>query len=552
MGSTVRPLNHGTPGPVMPPHFAQATPRTQSNLVIRRLMLFGVIVAIGMLAVGVVLLLDARRDAQAQAERSLSNLTGTLQRDIARNFAVFDLSLLGAIEALEQPGLASASPGLQHAAIFDRSITAEYLGSLLVLGPSGDVVHDSTSLVPHPLNLADRDYFTTHLRQPSAGLFLSEPFQSRLRDRDPSIAISRRINARDGSFAGVVVGTLRLSYFSDMFKALDLGPGGTVLILCDDGRMVARYPLFDETLNQNFADTAIGKAVLGNNTGHITAVSSVDGVERLLEFRRIGKLPLHIAVGLSVRDIMAPWWRKAGVVGGILLLLAAASVALLLMFRREIARRVLAEDSLREVATRLEFAAKTDALTALPNRRAFQEALDLVWQAACRAGTPISMLMIDADGFKLFNDRYGHQEGDRALQAVGEAIRLNIRRPVASSGIGDVGARYGGEEFAVLLPGAGLADAVAVAERIRKDVHAAGIPHADGPAGFVTVSIGVSTAMPQHGERDRILVRTADAALYDAKHAGRNRVCVNKAVPTPPSAAVAALRRAERRGSRFA
>lgn len=529
------------------PGAAQPDPDTT----IRRIMVLGICVAIGMLAVGVALLLDARQDAWSQAERSSANLASTLERDITRNFAVFDLSLQGAIDALDQPGIKDVSPGLRQAAIFDRAASAEYLGSLLVLDASGNVTFDSTSVEPHRLNLADRDYFKAHKHDPSAGLFLSDPFRSRLRNDDASIAISRRLSGPNGEFEGVVVGTLRLAYFSDMFRSLDLGPGGAVMLIRDDGYMVARYPLFQETFNQDYSRAPAGDAVISGGTGQIIARSAADGVERLLEYRRIRGLPLHIAVGMSVHDILAPWWRKAAVVGGILALLAAAAVTLLLLFRREMARRLMAEASLRDAAHRLEAAAKTDALTGLPNRRAFGEAMDLAWVAACRSGGTLSMLMIDADGFKLFNDRYGHQEGDRALTAVGQAIRANLRRG-GGAGPGDFGARYGGEEFAVLLPNTELGAAVAVAERIRTEVRSIAIPHADGPGGFVTVSIGVSTASPQSGDRDRILVRTADAALYDAKHAGRNRVCVNTAGLSSPSMAPAALWMPKRRDSQVA
>lgn len=513
------------------------------DVMVRRLLLLGIGVALGMVAVGALLLFDSRQDTWAQAERSSINLVQTLERDISRNIAVYDLSLIGAIDALEQPGIRDLPPGLRQAAIFDRAASAEYLGSLLVLDRAGNIVYDSTSIVPHTLNVSDRDYFQVHRDNPDRGLFVSEPFRSRLRNNDSSIAISRRLSGPDGEFEGVVVGTLRLAYFSDMFRSLNLGQEGAVLLLRDDGLMIARYPLFDETMNRDFSRSPITSAIIAGSTGSVLGRSSVDGVDRLFEYRRIGSLPLHIAVGLSVREVLAPWWRKATVIGGILAVLAGSTVLMCLLFRREMSRRLLAEASLLQAANRLEMAAKTDALTGLPNRRAFQEGLDSAWRGAVRAGTVLSLLMIDADGFKLFNDRYGHQEGDRALKAVGESIRWSLRRPA------DMGARYGGEEFAVLLPDTDLGAAVSLAERIRCHIRDQAIPHEDGPDSVVTVSIGVSTVYPQNGDRDRILVRTADAALYDAKHAGRNRVCVNTAGASQPArATIPAMPRRDARG----
>ena len=501
---------------------------------VRRLLVLGISVALGMLAVGALLLFDARQDAWRQAERSSTNLVKTLERDIARNFAIYDLSLTGAIEALGEPGIADIRPELRQSAIFDRAASAEYLGSFIILDRNGVIAFDSKSLPAQALNLSDRDYFRAHQEDLNAGLFLSLPFRSRLRSNDLTIAISRRITGPSGAFnGGVAVAALRLAYFDDMFQNLDLGRDGIVLLVRDDGRLVARYPPVDDAMPRDFSTSPVTGAIVAGGTGQVVAASTIDGVTRMYEYRRIGHLPLHIAVGMSVDEVLAPWWRKATIIGGILVVLATGSVVMCLLFRRELTRRVQAETSLKNAASRLEMAAKTDALTGLPNRRAFTEGLDAAWRNACSHGTALSLLMIDADGFKLFNDRFGHEEGDRALRAVAEAIRTSLRRN------GDLGARYGGEEFTVLLPNTDEAGAVLLAERIRRRVRAAAIPHPDGPDGYVTVSIGVSTTFPQRGEREGNLVRTADVALYDAKHTGRNRVCVStggsmRAAPPEP------------------
>ncbi len=494
---------------------ATAPPRSP-----RWLTLLGLLVAFGTLALGGAVLLDARRDAWRQAEQASSNLVLALERDIARTIAAYDLSLQGAADALRQPGIGQISPELRHAAIFDRAAAADYLGSLLVLDAQGSIVADSTAIVPHQLNFADRDYFTVHLSQADAGLYLSRPFRSRLRGGSASIAISRRLPAPDGAFAGVVVGSMRLAYFQDLFARLDVGAGGSITLLSEDGLFIARHPLQDGDLGKSVAGSETLRRFAVARAGQFMGRSAVDGVERLFSYRGIGDLPLLVNVAVSVEEIYRAWWRKAVVIGSMLAVLSGATLALCLLFRREMLRRLAAERALVAAAGRLRVMASTDALTGLANRRAFEEGLDDAWQGAVRTRAPLSLLMIDADCFKAFNDVYGHPEGDCALQAVAGCIRRCLYRP------GDLGARYGGEEFAVLLPGVDAAGALVLAERIRGAVLALGVAHRDNPAGLVSVSVGVAVTRPRFGEAVGLLVREADAALYEAKRAGRNRVVV--------------------------
>ena len=484
----------------------------------RWLVMLGLLVMFGTLTLGGVVLLEARQDTWRQAEQASSNLAVVLGRDISRTIATYDLSLQGAAEAMLLPGIEKVSPELRQAALFDRAATAEYLGSLLVLDAAGDIVADSTAVTPHRLNLADRDYFTVHRDRTDAGLFVSRPFRSRLRSGDASIAISRRLSNADGSFAGVVVGTLRLAYFEELFGRLDNGARGSISLVSNDGYIVARRPFLGDALGTDISGFETARHILLARNGQFTAHSAVDGVERLFSYRGIGKLPLVVNVAVPVDDIYRAWWRKAVVVGMLLLMLSGATLALCLLFRREMQRRLTAEQALMASAGRLQVVAYTDPLTGLANRRAFGARLDEAWQDAVLARAPLSLLMMDADCFKAFNDTYGHPAGDAVLQAIAGCIRGCLRRPR------DLGARFGGEEFTALLPGLDSAGALVMAERIRSAVLALDIVHQGGPAGLVSVSIGVAVAFPYFGSVSEVLVQNADTALYQAKHAGRNRV----------------------------
>ena len=160
-----------------------------------------------------------------------------------------------------------------------------------------------------------------------------------------------------------------------------------------------------------------------------------------------------------------------------------------------------------------------DELTNLPNRRSFETRLASEWARAFREKKPVSLLMIDVDGFKNFNDTYGHIQGDFALQAASNVFTQMLRRP------GDFAARWGGEEFIVLLPNTDLSGAMEIAEQIRRNIENMPLPRNDGQDKKITVSIGVNTAL-MDGKNNTIheFISGADKALYTAKQAGRNRV----------------------------
>jgi diguanylate cyclase (GGDEF)-like protein len=177
-------------------------------------------------------------------------------------------------------------------------------------------------------------------------------------------------------------------------------------------------------------------------------------------------------------------------------------------------------DSANRELTRLS---AVDGLTGIANRRQFDEALLREWRRCLREREPLSLLMVDVDYFKQYNDGYGHQAGDECLKTVAATLRGKLRRPA------DIVARYGGEEFAAVLPDTAQEGAVRVAESMNSAIQQLGIPHEGSVFGSLTVSVGVATLVPLQVEGLPRLLGAADWALYEAKREGRN--CVRVADP---------------------
>jgi diguanylate cyclase (GGDEF)-like protein len=167
---------------------------------------------------------------------------------------------------------------------------------------------------------------------------------------------------------------------------------------------------------------------------------------------------------------------------------------------------------------RLTVMASIDMLSGLANRRGFQSRLDFEWLKAQQYNSELSLLMIDVDHFKLYNDTYGHPEGDTCLTRLGETLA-----GIAADTMGFAG-RYGGEEFCLLLPNTGRVKALEVGETVRAAVQELALPHVTSSHQTVTVSVGVAVTLPNESQRPGDLIEAADAALYAAKHRGRNTV----------------------------
>ncbi|MET3626040.1 GGDEF domain-containing protein [Burkholderia cepacia] len=474
----------------------------------------GIVIACALMGLCVLQLFQSRHDALERASETSRNLGLLAERDIERNFELYDLSLQALIHGLQRPDVMAAAPALRRGVLFDHAMNAPFIGAQLVLDAKGNIILDSSNDVPRKGNFSDRKYFTVHRDRPDVGLYVSDPFASRLRSGMLVITLSRRISNSDGSFAGIALIALNLEYFHRLFAGLSLGQHGSMSLIGKDGIMVMRQPYKDGIVGRDISKAATFLRFKSAPEGVFSETASIDGVRRLYYFKHLPELPLIIMVAEAEQDIYAAWRHRAVTIGALVATFGAAFIALSILLSGQLRRRMRAESE-------LVLLARTDGLTGLNNRRSFGEVLNREWRRARRAHSVFSLLFVDVDRFKAYNDTYGHQAGDDALAAVARCIGESIRRPV------DTAARYGGEEFVVLLPDTPQTGAVQIAERIRAAIDDLALEHAGSEYGRVTASIGLATWTPDQGCEPSALIKEADEALYYAKLTGRNKVATS-------------------------
>lgn len=444
------------------------------------------------------------------AEKATINLAKSLAQHADDTFEMADITLLGVTERLMIDG---TSPGaLARLGQFLRSSVAanSRMRGLFVYDASGHWVASSLPDTPGDLNNADRDYFKYLSGHDDGAAFIGQPVRSRSGGQW-ILTLARRFNRPDGSFGGVALATVDIDYFVRFYESFNVGRGGSLALTSSSGRVLARVPQNERFVGVDLAGTELFKnGIPALSSGSHRSKSPLDGIDRIIGYQGGAKYPIAVLSAVSEEEALADWKASAVsrvVVTGLMLIAIAVLGLLLLAYVR---RHRSAEFALNTLS-------RTDALTGLCNRRAFDEKLAAEWSRCKRDGTPLSLLLFDLDRFKLFNDTYGHQAGDECLRSVAAAMRGQVRRPA------DMTARYGGEELAVLLPGTDKAGAVRVAEKIRLETARLGIPHAGNePAGVVTLSGGVAF-IAEVGSSSGLVDR-ADTALYEAKRSGRNRI----------------------------
>lgn len=317
-------------------------------------------------------------------------------------------------------------------------------------------------------------------------------------------------------FSGLAGIGVNLEFFSTWLEKVSIHTHDVLAIADLNGKLLARKPAQPEALGEA-VNSPILKAFIdsGEHYKTLRAMSPFDQEPRLYGFRKVEGLPFVVVVGEADRDWQGDWRQSAWLTMGALVILWSLAFYTLHSYWERL--KNLAE--LRKVRDELEALSLTDALTGLANRRCFNDVLDAECHRLRRIKAPISVIMVDVDFFKAFNDTYGHLAGDECLKLVAGVIRSNLKRPQ------DLAARYGGEEFCCILPETDHAGAVAIAMGIKDEVAGLKIRHEGSAIGdYLTVSVGVATLICDEDIDSETVVSLADERLYQAKKNGRNQV----------------------------
>jgi hypothetical protein len=258
---------------------------------------------LGFSAICASVMLDMRRGEEELARQTLENLAAGIDADIGRNIELYDLSLRAVASNLVMPEIEHVSKEIRHLILFDHAATARHFGAIQVLDADGNLTIDASSLDPRPENRSDEEYFQAHRYNPNAGLFVSRPMLHR---GAFAIVLSRRISDADGGFLGVVVGSIRFSYFHDLFGRLTLDPGDTITVLRRDRTIIMRTPFDLDVIGKSLAEQKSWSADNLKEGTTYAGVGPVDPTPRL--YVRSGSTKLFfVVVGKPLATILKLW-----------------------------------------------------------------------------------------------------------------------------------------------------------------------------------------------------------------------------------------------------
>ena len=505
---------------------------------------------------------DAARDQVVQLARLAAEQQGDILQEASNLLRVL----------AKVPAVRGMQPGPCEELLRDVVADHPRIEAIAVARPDGIVACGSRPGAAG-LNASDRPYFQEAMASGGNRAMLSSLTISRVSGR-PTMFVA--VPMRAGVLkAGVLIASVNLEWFARLGDRLPAGSTQSVQVLDSrDGAVLARTQDRTAEPGATVPDHPVLRAYRASPSGGSVVAPDLDGVSRIFGFAPLpGRDGILIAVGLPEAEVRAAADARSGAVlvaavasAGFAFFVAwvAADRALLRPVRslaaaaqqvgtgdmsaharmgrgaarelRELgasfarmARRLRERDGritamqaeLEDANRQLSILVRQDGLTGLGNRRHFDDMLGTEYRRAMRMGTPLTLIMVDVDRFKAFNDLYGHPAGDACLQAVARALAGSLRRPA------DLAVRYGGEEFAVLLPSTDEAGALVSAQRIQDAIRGAAVPHAGSDGGAVSLSLGVAVLLPgEGGDGPAALVEAADTALYAAKRAGRNRVQV--------------------------
>ncbi|MBC7681217.1 MAG: diguanylate cyclase [Ferruginibacter sp.] len=480
----------------------------------------------------------SRQQAGLRAQAQTQNIALALDQAVSRDIEKVDLALHAAVDELERQ---LADKGLNEVTMqvfLDRlEQRLPQVEALRVAQADGRVVLGRGLNKAEGRTWADREYFGLLRDHTGAGLVISKPLVGRV-SMQYIISFSRRYNFPDGRFAGVVSAPMPISHFAQALSNFNLGASGSLILRDADLGLITRVPAIPNKAAGQVGNSAVSKEfqqIVGSGARSATyfTAAGADGLERLSTYRRLQEAPMLVVASMAQRDYLVGWnlevYRSVVMAGSFLVVSLLLGAFLLRALRQAEKHQRQLEAQLARISTLqtlLQEQAIRDPLTGLFNRRYLDETLARDLSRAKREGHSLALILLDLDNFKRINDTYGHLAGDQVLKILSALLRKGARQS-------DTICRFGGEEFLVVLPNMSL-------DQARQKVDAWRLEFAQTVIQFgdvslrVTFSAGVAVC-PQHGGDSDALVACADAALYRAKQAGRNRVLIGEP-PTGMSA----------------
>lgn len=474
-------------------------------------LLMGVVAVLVLAATALQIAVD-RREARRQAEATATDITRVVESHVEQTVGQARSLLELVADQVER------DRGTQRLREPDRwgqlhAYCMAMLGcrSLAVVDATGRLAAFSDHPGEPRIDASDRAYF--QVPRQTRRLFIGPAVVTRVAGNPILFPIALPVYDREDRFLGVVTAGIDTAYAANFYGLMGFGMAPTVTLFNASGDVIARNPDMKGQVGKNNAHGPLFREMLPRaDTGVYESVSTLDGRRRIAAWRRLRHLDLVIYAGIEPEHAYGAWRHRTErtlLIVAVLLGLVLLAMSLLVRRGRRLVRIEARNVELRELAS-------TDALTGILNRRAFDQRLSQAWARHESEGAPLSVLLVDVDHFKAYNDRYGHPQGDACLREVAQVLASCLHRE------SDVVTRYGGEEFAVVLR-ADAEGAAVVAERLREAVARLQRPHEASPtAPHVTVSIGHCSA----GQADDVsmLLHRADEALYLAKRDGRDRV----------------------------
>jgi PAS domain S-box-containing protein len=322
------------------PRSAASQKRPARPRALKLVVIFGVVLIAATVLATAALVVHFRNHALADSERELTNTALILAEQIERTFESLELVQTSISERIRSLGIASSEDYARemsgrdvHVMLKDKISGLPHVGAVVLVGADGRVINFSRYWPIPPINVADRSYFKSLTSDAAAVSMIAEPFQNR-GDGSWAITLARKLTGPDGAFLGLILGAVEVRYFETYFASIALGQGSSIGLVRDDGTLLARYPRIDHTLGHRY--TGGIEALAGGKSATVRTVSTMNGKDRLLAYRRLSNYPLLVSVGSDIDAILAPWQRESMLLLGAGSLVAAVICLIVFLAARDL------------------------------------------------------------------------------------------------------------------------------------------------------------------------------------------------------------------------